>query len=143
MRLIIAGSRAYEPARIAPMLGYLVDKAEQLAGKGMVSVVLSGCAPGVDKAGEIFAVEEDVAIERYPADFAGLGRCAGPIRNAKMASVADALLLIWDGCSRGSADMLRKAKRAGLSIIVVRESTGADGARFTYRAIAGKATEPA
>ena len=76
MRLIIAGSRTYDPARIAPMLGYLVDKAEQLAGKGMVSVVLSGGAAGVDKAGEIFAMNEDVTLEQYYADFAKLGNRA-------------------------------------------------------------------
>lgn len=37
------------------------------------------------------------------------GRAAGPIRNQQMAERADALVAVWDGASRGTGDMLRRA----------------------------------
>jgi hypothetical protein len=36
-----------------------------------------------------------------------------------MANYADALVLIWNGSSKGSADMLRKATEKGLPCYVV------------------------
>lgn len=41
---------------------------------------------------------------------------AGPIRNQQMVGSADALILVWDGRSRGSADVLQRARAAGLAI---------------------------
>lgn len=41
---------------------------------------------------------------------------AGPIRNAKMAEMGHALLLIWDGKSDGSQSMKTEALRRGLRI---------------------------
>ena len=41
----------------------------------------------------------------FDADWETHGKAAGPIRNAQMAKYADALLLIWDWKSKGSANM--------------------------------------
>lgn len=43
--------------------------------------------------------------KEFPADWKAHGKAAGPIRNKQMAEYADALLLIWDGESKGSASM--------------------------------------
>lgn len=55
--------------------------------------------------------------ETHKADWDAHGKAAGPIRNRKMAQEADALLLLWDGKSKGSASMLAEAKRTGLQIV--------------------------
>lgn len=81
-------------------------------------LVLSGRATGVDQWGEEWAIERDLIIEPYPADWRSFGRGAGPIRNEVMASKADALVLIWDGQSPGSKNMLKLAKAFGLEIFV-------------------------
>jgi hypothetical protein len=39
---------------------------------------------------------------------------AGPIRNAQMANVAEALIAIWDGNSVGTLNMITVAKKLGL-----------------------------
>lgn len=39
-----------------------------------------------------------------------------------MADYADALVLVWDGHSRGSADMLARAVRGGLKVFVLEDS---------------------
>ena len=64
-------------------------------------VIISGHASGADALGERYVQERGFLLETYPADWKAHGRAASPIRNAKMASVAHALIAFWDGKSRG------------------------------------------
>jgi hypothetical protein len=105
MRLIIAGSRhltvQYDE------LFKIIDK----LGITPIDMVVSGGARGIDRSGEDMAEAYEIPLRRFPADWDKYGRSAGPIRNLAMAIYADALLLIWDGESRGSANMLQQMKR--------------------------------
>lgn len=47
-------------------------------------------------------------LTKFPADWDKFGKAAGHIRNKQMAEEADALLLIWDGESKGSANMKKE-----------------------------------
>lgn len=100
MKLIIAGSRSItlEPEEINQILAdHSVWPTE----------VVSGTAAGVDRSGEKFAHAYGVPVAEFPADWNGLGKKAGHIRNNQMAAYGDALLLIWDGQSPGSKGMKR------------------------------------
>ena len=70
--------------------------------KPEIIVIVSGHASGADTLGERYAQERGYETEVYPADWKTNGRAAGPIRNAQMAAVADALIAFWDGKSRGT-----------------------------------------
>lgn len=83
-----------------------------------ITEVVSGCAPGADTHGEFFAACKDIPVVEFPANWNTHGKAAGPIRNQAMADYADALILVWDGKSRGSRDMLRKARAKGLRVFV-------------------------
>lgn len=83
-------------------------------------VVISGHASGADALGERYAHERGLQLETYPADWKAHGRAAGLIRNAKMATVADALIAFWDGKSRGTKNMIDTAKKHNLHVAVVR-----------------------
>lgn len=83
-------------------------------------VVISGTARGADTLGERYAHERGYAVEKYPADWNRDGKAAGPIRNAQMAKVADALIAFWDGQSKGTANIIDQAKTRGLSIKIVK-----------------------
>lgn len=83
-------------------------------------VIVSGHASGADALGEKYAQERGFQLETYPADWKVHGRAAGPIRNAKMASVAHALISFWDGKSRGTKNMIDTAKKHNLQVAVVR-----------------------
>lgn len=108
MKVIIAGGRnIHDP--------YVVGLAATESGFH-ISEVVSGGAPGVDLRGEIWAEENGLPVKYFLADWSKHGRAAGPIRNRQMAEYADALILVWDGKSRGSADMLRWAKQYGLKV---------------------------
>jgi len=101
MKLIIAGSRSLiiGPDGILMYLGYYFNTAEPIA------EIVSGGANGVDRDAEIAAQECLIPFKLFAADWETHGKAAGPIRNRQMAEYADALLLIWDGESRGSKNM--------------------------------------
>lgn len=83
-------------------------------------VIVSGHASGADALGERYAQERGYRLDVYPADWKANGRAAGPIRNAKMASVAHTLIAFWDGKSRGTKNMIDTATKRGLQVAVVR-----------------------
>ena len=98
MKLIIAGSRTIQvsPLEIKALLDHYNLKPSE---------IVSGTANGVDKCGEFYAGFYHKDLARFPADWDQFGKSAGHRRNQQMAEYADALLLIWDGKSRGSAGM--------------------------------------
>ena len=109
MRTIIAGSRSLGLAE--------VNQAMECCG-WTPTVVLSGTARGVDRAGEEWAAKYDIPIERYPADWKVRGKSAGFIRNMAMARAADALVAVWDGESPGTKHMIWAAESLGLRVFV-------------------------
>ena len=108
MRVIIAGSRGIRDIA-------LVEAAVSESGFS-VSTVVSGTAAGVDRLGEEWATRRNIPVERYPADWDRYGKRAGHIRNRKMAENADALVAVWDGVSRGTANMIEQARAMGLKV---------------------------
>lgn len=86
--------------------------------------IISGAARGADSLAARFAREHNVPIEEFPADWKRLGRRAGPIRNGKMLERlmeqgAGTVIAFWDGRSRGTADMIRQARRAGVQVMTI------------------------
>lgn len=110
MRVIIAGSRHFETQYAIS----LVSEAIRESGFEITEVI-HGAARGIDLAAD--SVCRGVhPIRVFPAEWGKYGNRAGPIRNAQMADVADALILVWDGQSRGSKNMLETARRKGLKV---------------------------
>ena len=83
-------------------------------------VIISGHASGADALGERYAQERGFQLETFPADWKAHGRAAGPIRNARMASAANALIAFWDGKSRVTKNMIEIAKNHNLKVVIVR-----------------------
>lgn len=118
MKLIIAGKRT-----ISPVFGF-IDNSIKLLGvtKGIVegiTEVVSGGARGIDTEGEHWADRRGCQIKRFLPDWDKHGKAAGPIRNRQMAEYGDALLLIWDGESRGSASMKKEMEKLGKPVYEV------------------------
>lgn len=113
MKLIIAGSRTLE---LHPLF---IDSSIAVFGLTPTEVVC-GCAKGIDSLGKLWAEEYfNCSVKEFPAEWEEHGKVAGPIRNAQMADYADALLLIWDGESRGSLNMRRQMKQLNKPIYEV------------------------
>jgi hypothetical protein len=73
-----------------------------------ITEIVSGAARGIDSLGERWAEyrPDPIPVKQFPADWDTHGKAAGPIRNRAMADYADALLVVWDGKSRGTKNML-------------------------------------
>lgn len=113
MKVIIAGSRHYQHDEVWDDICDVVCNLKQWSN---LTEIVSGGSKGVDQIGESFAMTFNFPLKQFPADWEGLGRKAGPIRNQQMADYADVLVAIWDGQSRGTMDMVNKMKAAGKPI---------------------------
>lgn len=98
MKLVIAGSRY-----IIVTVNLIDETLDKL--KLSPSEIISGGATGIDTCAEHYAECKKIDFRLFEADWTKNGKSAGPIRNLSMAKYGDALLLIWDGKSRGSANM--------------------------------------
>ncbi len=110
-KVIIAGTRTFDDYSLLreyadDMLSQVDDRIE----------IVSGGAQGADALGERYARERGYSLRVFPADWTQYGRKAGPMRNRQMAEYADALLVYWDGKSRGTKNMIEEAKARGLKI---------------------------
>jgi len=112
MKIIIAGGRDFDDyKKLSDYCDYLL----QNKNKGEIEIV-SGTAKGADKLGELYAEERGYNIRRFPADWGTYGKGAGYIRNDEMADYADALIIFWDGKSKGTQHMIKSADKKGLKL---------------------------
>lgn len=116
MKTIIAGTRT--------LTDFDITLAAIEASDFDITEVVSGMASGPDTHGVRYAQANGIPVKRFPANWREYGRSAGPRRNEAMAKYADALILVWDGESRGSRNMLLHARAAGLKVFVYRVGDG-------------------
>lgn len=64
--------------------------------------IIEGAARGVDQIARSYAIEKGWNVEEYPAEWEKYGKSAGYIRNDVMVKKADAVLVLWDGTSKGT-----------------------------------------
>ncbi len=88
-----------------------------------ITKVITGGARGVDRWAANWAEAKRLPLKVYEADWETFGRAAGPIRNGLMlvelvkadAEVEVAVIAFPGG--KGTADMVRRAKGAGVQVI--------------------------
>jgi hypothetical protein len=122
MKTIIAGSRS-----ITGEEGYLAVERLLPNVTWPISEVVCGMAVGVDTHGLRWAKTYKIPIASFPANWGKYGKQAGHIRNVEMAIYADALFVVWDGESVGTADMIRLMRQHKKPYMVFHPS----GVRFT------------
>ena len=86
-------------------------------------VLIHGGARGADRLAGEYAAGRGWPVEVYPADWNRHGKAAGPIRNKQMLDEGHPTEVIaftdkplYE--SRGTADMVRRATRAGIPVFV-------------------------
>lgn len=116
MRVIVCGSRIW-------LNGVAVWSAldELLREHGTLVVVHGNCHTGADRYARMWAERHEfVGHEMHSANWEFRGRAAGPERNQRMADKGAGLCLaFWDGKSRGTGDMVRRASAAGIPVRIV------------------------
>jgi hypothetical protein len=58
-------------------------------------------------------------VKVFEADWKKYGKSAGPIRNSEMADYGDALIAFFNGESKGTLDMINKAKKKKMPITII------------------------
>lgn len=110
MNVVIAGGRDFTNTSL------VFNKLKNLLNTN--DVIISGHASGADKIGEVYARTYNMQVRLFPAEWDKYGKSAGPIRNRKMAEVADLVIVFWDLESRGTKSMIKEALRLNKKLLV-------------------------
>jgi len=116
--IVVAGGRTFNDYELmqSKLDQILQDKTQQ----GVIITIISGTAGGADKMGEKYAKDRGLNLKLMPAQWDTHGRSAGYRRNWAMAQVADAVVVFWDGTSKGSKHMADIAKLSNLPLRVIK-----------------------
>lgn len=108
MKLLIVGSRCISNFDLEPYIPLEAD------------TIISGGAKGIDALAERYACEHGLRMVVVRPQYDRYRRAAPLKRNEEMVDMADEVLGIWDGISKGTAYTLRYAEKQGKHVRLIR-----------------------
>ncbi len=108
MKLLIVGSRSITDFDLSPYISTEVD------------TIISGGANGIDSLAEHYADSHRLTKYIVRPRYDLYGRAAPLKRNAQMVDMADAVLIIWDGISKGTQYTLKYTKKMNKPITIIK-----------------------
>lgn len=123
-RVLVCGGRDYGmmsqgrevAAAQEERLYAVLDKLHAEAG---ISCIIEGGARGADHLAHAWSAKTRVEHEQYEADWENHGSFAGPMRNTRMLNEGRPDLVIAFPGGRGTADMVKKARKAGVQVVEI------------------------
>lgn len=121
MRVLVCGGRDFSDARkadeqIRAAIGYR---------RMTPPTIIHGGASGADTLAGEWAARNGCPCEVYPADWKAHGKAAGPIRNRQMIVEGRPDVVVALSGGKGTANMIKQAAAAGLTIYVSKQDGGA------------------
>ena len=112
MKLLVVGSRSIKDFDLSPYISEKVD------------TIISGGAGGVDSLAERYADKHRISKYIIRPHYNLYGRAAPLKRNEQMVDMADEVLIIWDGQSKGTEYTIKYAKKMNkkTNLVQIRES---------------------
>jgi YspA, cpYpsA-related SLOG family len=110
MRVIVCGGRDFTDQYA------LMRALDRFAKKHVVDAVIEGNARGADRMAGFWARKHGIPNLKFNADWKRYGSGAGPIRNQRMIDEGEPAYVIAFPGGVGTADMIERAKRAGLPV---------------------------
>lgn len=111
MRVLVCGGRDFDDYRRFASSMNTLDLRD-----GPFKTVIHGGAPGADWCAHLWADSARRQEVEFKADWKKHGRAAGPLRNQQMLDEGKPDLVIAFPGGRGTADMVRRAKAAGIPV---------------------------
>ncbi|MBQ3482674.1 MAG: hypothetical protein IJA78_00685 [Clostridia bacterium] len=108
MKILVVGSRSVEKFDFRGMIPPDTE------------LIISGGAKGADSLAESYADEHKLSKLILRPRYDLYGRAAPLKRNEQMVDLSDAVLVLWDGVSRGTQYTMRYAKKKGKPITVIK-----------------------
>ena len=107
MKILIAGSRSISDFDLTE---YIPDEA---------TLIISGGAVGVDTLAEKYADKHKISKLILRPDYKRYGKGAPILRNKEMVDIADMVIVIWDGKSRGTKNTIDYATSRGKKVVLI------------------------
>ena len=108
MKLLIVGSRSISEFDLSPYISSDVD------------TIISGGAKGIDALAEKYADAHRISKFIIRPKYKLYGRAAPLKRNEEMVDMADAVLVIWDGVSKGAKHTIQYSNKNKKTVVVVK-----------------------
>ena len=106
MRVAIIGSRNL---RIENIEKYIPDECGE---------IVTGGARGIDTCAAEYARSKGIKLTEFLPDYRRYGRGAPIIRNREIIEYAQRVVVIWDGRSRGSDNVIKECTKRGVDVRV-------------------------
>lgn len=111
IRVLVCGGRDFADAAA-------IDRAlNGLAKSAVIDCIIEGNARGADRLAGFWARKRGIPNLKFNADWIAHGKAAGPIRNQRMLDEGRPDLVIAFPGGRGTADMVRRAREAGVEVV--------------------------
>lgn len=113
MRLLVCGGRDFNDYNL---LWETLDTF-----KPAITFMILGGARGADQIAEDYAKNTIIDYKVYPADWNTYGKKAGYLRNKQMLEEGkpEYVLAFWDGKSKGTANMIKLAQEANVTVEII------------------------
>lgn len=116
MRVLVCGGREFYNKLLVKRT---LDK---LHAKTPITCLIHGGASGADFLANHWATAySGVPTEEYKYERGGTGKSAGPIRNMMMLNYGKPDLVVAFPGGKGTADMVRKARKAGIKVMEIKD----------------------
>lgn len=122
MKLLVCGGRDYADRDHLRATLYFAAEEARKQGDPIVTVIQGaqrkvledGTIVGADWLAREWALDTGLSVQDFPANWRLHGNAAGPIRNQEMIDVGEPDCVIAFPGGRGTADMVRRARAAGI-----------------------------
>lgn len=107
MKVMVAGSRSITDFDLS---GYIPEKTE---------LIICGGAIGIDNLAEEYADKHKISKLVLRPDYKKYGKAAPLRRNEIMVDLADLVIVVWDGTSRGTKYTIDYATKKGKNLKII------------------------
>lgn len=117
MRVLVCGGRDFtDREAVFSEIDAINNGDSEGHGPSEITCIIHGCASGADTLASEWARLRGVPVEGYRAEWEKHGRRAGPLRNQRMLDEGEPDHVVAFPGGRGTADMVRRARKAGVYV---------------------------